>query len=52
MDRHLLRPKHKNNANGNEMEIKKHKKHNDIHICLCGKEYNTTYGLWKHKKTM
>jgi len=50
MDRHLLRPKHKNNANGNEMEIKKHKKHNDIHICLCGKEYNTTSGLWKHKK--
>ena len=50
MDRHVLRPKHINNANGNKMEIKNIKKHNDIHICLCGKEYNTTSGLWKHKK--
>ena len=50
MDRHILRPKHINNANGNKMEIKNIKKHNDIHICLCGKEYNTISGLWKHKK--
>jgi hypothetical protein len=51
MDRHILRPKHKNNANGNEMEIKKHKKHNERYICShCKKEYMNYSGLWKHKK--
>ena len=46
-DRHVLRPKHQNNVQGNEMETKKLKK---TYFCDCGRLFNTNSGLWKHKK--
>ena len=46
-DRHILRPKHIANVNGNEMEIKKLEK---TFLCSCGKEFKTNAGLWKHNK--
>ena len=46
-DRHLLRPKHKNNTNGNDLEIDLDKK---TYFCGCGKKYATKSGLWKHNK--
>ena len=47
-DRHLLRPKHQNNANGNDLEIDLDK---NKFFCNCGKKYATKSGLWKHNKT-
>ena len=53
-DRHILSAKHKNWANGNNLELKAKKKqtfsncNEKKHICNCGKEYNTQSGLWKH----
>jgi len=46
-DRHILRPKHINNQDGNKMEIQKLEK---TFICDCGKKFLTNAGLWKHKK--
>jgi len=46
-DRHILRPKHINNHNGNKMEIEKLEKN---FICHCGKKFLTNAGLWKHNK--
>jgi len=46
-DRHVLRPKHQNKVQGNEMETKKLKK---TYFCDCGRLFNTNSGLWKHKK--
>jgi hypothetical protein len=49
-----LSAKHKNWANGNNLELKAKKKqtfsncNEKKHICNCGKEYNTQSGLWKH----
>jgi hypothetical protein len=42
-DRHILRPKHKNN----HLEIKKTGKN---FFCECDKKFLTSAGLWKHKK--
>jgi len=44
--RHLMRPKHLSQSHGNGLEIKKLKKNLN---CICGKEYATSSGLWKHK---
>jgi len=46
-DRHILRPKHQKNVQGNEMETKNLKK---TYNCDCGRPFNTNSGLWKHKK--
>jgi hypothetical protein len=46
-DRHILRPKHLDAADGNEPETKKLKK---TYICECGKSFLSNSGLWKHKK--
>jgi hypothetical protein len=46
-DRHILRPKHQKNVQGNEMETKNLKK---TYNCDCGRLFNTNSGLWKHKK--
>jgi len=45
MDRHLLRRKHIINVDGTDGTQQKHKK---TYNCNCGKEYNTSSGLWKH----
>ena len=47
MDRHLLRRKHILNVDGTDGTPKKHKK---TYVCNCGKEYNTSSGLWKHQQ--
>jgi hypothetical protein len=44
-DRHILRPKHIFNAGGNVQEIKKLEK---TFLCICGKQFKTNGGLWKH----
>jgi hypothetical protein len=51
-ERHVLRPKHLSSVSGNNLEIKNIKKHtkNIQHLCVCGKKYTTTSGLWKHQK--
>jgi hypothetical protein len=46
-ERHIIRPKHINNAKWKPEEIKKLKK---TYICDCGKIFITNSGLWKHKK--
>jgi len=46
-NRHTLRPKHINNLNWKQMEIKKLEK---TFICNCGKFFLTNAGLWKHNK--
>jgi hypothetical protein len=46
-DRHILRPKHQINVQGNETEMVKLKK---TYNCQCGKLFYTNSGLWKHKK--
>jgi len=46
-DRHITRPKHLNNVEGNIMEMEKLKK---TYICDCGKNFLSNSGLWKHKK--
>ena len=46
-DRHIIRPKHINNAKWKPEEIKKLKK---TYICDCGKNFITNSGLWKHNK--
>jgi hypothetical protein len=44
--------KHKNNANGNEMELLEIPKSPNIksYICNCHKVFKTTSGLWKHNQ--
>jgi len=51
-NRHIMRPKHQNIDFGNDFKKKPTKKAQvkKEHICLCGKEYNTMSGLWKHQK--
>ena len=46
--RHIATRKHKNNGNGNDMEI--NFTTNKIYKCHCDKIFNTNSGLWKHKK--
>ena len=46
-DRHIIRPKHILNNNGNIKEIKKLEKN---FFCNCGKKFKTNAGLWKHNK--
>ena len=46
-DRHISRPKHLFNVGGNDLDEKKLKK---TYNCDCGKIFNSTSGLWKHKK--
>jgi len=48
---HVARPKHQKNVSGNNwkyLEIKNLQK--TPFLCECGKKYNTSSGLWKHKK--
>ena len=44
-DRHITRPKHISNVSGNTTEIKKLEK---TFLCICGKQFKTNSGLWKH----
>jgi hypothetical protein len=44
-DRHILRPKHLSNLNGNANKEKKLEK---TFTCDCGKIFKTNAGLWKH----
>ena len=46
-ERHIVRPKHKNNVFGNDITTEKHKK---TYNCDCGKFYIDRTGLWKHKQ--
>ena len=46
-DRHILRPKHKNNAFLDVVEIQQNKK---TYTCNCGKYFTTPSGLWKHEQ--
>ena len=46
-ERHVVRPKHKNNVFGNDMATEKHQK---TYVCDCGKNYIDRTGLWKHKQ--
>ena len=46
-NRHLSRPKHISNVDGNSKEIKKLEK---TFLCGCGKEFKTNAGLWKHNQ--
>ena len=46
-ERHIIRPKHIFNQNGNDKETKKLEKN---FFCDCGKKFKTNSGLWKHKK--
>jgi hypothetical protein len=45
-DRHTMRPKHISNVSGNSKEIKKLEK---TFLCICGKQFKTNSGLWKHQ---
>jgi len=49
-NRHIMRPKHLSNVNGNGKEIKKLEKLEKPFLCGCGKEFKTNAGLWKHNK--
>ena len=46
-ERHIVRPKHKNNVFGNDMATEKQQK---TYVCDCGKKYVDRTGLWKHKQ--
>ncbi len=46
MTRHLSTRKHKNYVNGINFESK----NIVLHICHCGKKYNSQSGLWKHEQ--
>jgi hypothetical protein len=46
-ERHILRPKHLSNKDGNYLETKKLEKN---FFCNCGRTFQTNSGLWKHKK--
>ncbi len=46
-DRHIIRPKHTSNHDGN---IKNMKKHEKTFTCDCEKKFKTNSGLWKHKQ--
>lgn len=46
-ERHVSTVKHQVSVVGNEMELKKLKK---TYTCECSKNYQTSSGLWKHKK--
>ena len=48
--RHTNRAKHLKNIDGNKHAIKKHAKNMTPFECECGKKYETSSGLWKHKK--
>jgi hypothetical protein len=50
--RHILRPKHKNNQNGNKNgnnDNKFSQKNAELFYCECGKSYNHSSGLSRHK---
>jgi len=48
---HCQTNKHKYRVNGNKMEIKEMPKNAvTSYDCVCGKKYNNSSGLWKHKK--
>jgi len=47
-ERHIVRPKHLMEANGNQIEPQKLKK---TYNCGCGKKYDSKSGLWKHKQS-
>ena len=49
-DRHIVRPKHQKNVNGNVKETKVHIKKALKFFCKCEKEFQTNAGLWKHKQ--
>ena len=46
-ERHIVRPKHTFNQDGNDKETKKLEKN---FLCDCGKNFKASSGLWKHKK--
>ena len=46
-DRHIIRPKHTTNHDGNIKNIKKLEK---TFVCDCEKKFKTNSGLWKHKQ--
>jgi len=46
-NRHITRAKHIKNENGNILETNLDKK---TYICICGKKYANSSGLWKHNK--
>ena len=48
-NRHLNTRKHNHGHDINKMEILEIKK-NEFYECICGKQYNSSSGLWKHKK--
>jgi hypothetical protein len=45
--RHTLTPKHQKRTNGNDLETNLDEK---TYFCVCGKNYATKSGLWKHNK--
>jgi hypothetical protein len=45
-DRHISRAKHISNVSGNAKETKKLEK---TFLCICGKQFKTNSGLWKHQ---
>ena len=45
--RHIVRPKHLSNKDGN---YKTHKKLKKLFLCNCSKNFKSSSGLWKHKK--
>jgi hypothetical protein len=45
-DRHIIRQKHVSNQTGNIEEIKKLEK---TFLCMCGRQFKTNSGLWKHQ---
>jgi len=47
--RHIVTKKHTRRVNGNQMEIMETEKTPHLN-CMCGKQYLTNAGLWKHKK--
>jgi hypothetical protein len=50
--KHITTAKHKNNANGNILEIQEIAEiaTNETYTCNCSKVFITNSGLWKHKK--
>jgi hypothetical protein len=47
-ERHLTRAKHLDSLTGNDGNLKNLKK---TYYCLCGKNFMSNSGLWKHKRT-
>ncbi len=53
-DRHIMRPKHKNNEKGYKMvkndDLKTQKNADQTFDCKCGKKYKHYSGLWRHQQ--